>query len=92
MNDQQIRKALFDQLELLLEKASERGPEGIFEYLKALSYSLGAQVAVVSKPEHIPDLINEVMQTFGDGIQAGMMELHDLKGNFNVQVHGVVRT
>ncbi|MEK5238080.1 hypothetical protein NST99_20510 [Paenibacillus sp. FSL L8-0470] len=92
MNELDSRKVLFDQLESSLEDAYKQGPDGIIEYLKALSYSLGAQVAIVSKPEHIPDMINEVMTTFGQGLQSGMLELHGLNGKFKVHVNGVIRT
>ncbi|MNC43300.1 hypothetical protein MKX34_17375 [Paenibacillus sp. FSL R5-0636] len=92
MNELDNRKALFDLLESSLEGAYKQGPDGVIEYLKALSYSLGAQVAIVSKPEHIPDMINEVMTTFGHGLQSGMRELHGLNGKFNVHVNGVVTT
>lgn len=92
MNKVDSQKVLFSQMESLLEGAFEQGPDGVIEYLKALSYSLGAQVAIVSKPEHIPDMINEVMTTFGRGLQSGMQELHGLNGKFNVHVNGVVRT
>ncbi len=92
MNSLDNRKVLFDQLESALEDAYKQGPDGIIEYLKALSYSLGAQVAIVSKPEHIPDMINEVMMTFGRGLQSGMLELHGMDGNFKFHINGVVRT
>ena len=88
---EKISTAVFDQLEALLNTATEQGAGGMSEHFKAVAYGLGAQMAVVGKPEHMSDFINAVLEKFGQGIKSGMQEAHGLNGNLSVQVHSVRR-
>ncbi|AJS59231.1 hypothetical protein [Paenibacillus sp. IHBB 10380] len=87
-----ISKAVFDQLETLLDAATEQGDEAVAEHFKALAYALGAHVAVKGKPDHMPDFINAVLENFGQGIKVGMQIAHGLNGHMCVQVHSVTRS
>ncbi|OAB34150.1 hypothetical protein [Paenibacillus glacialis] len=88
---QEVSNAVFDQLETLLDAATEQGDEAVAEHFKALAYALGAHVAVKGKPDHMPDFINAVLEKFGQGIKVGMQIAHGLNGRLDVQVHSVRR-
>lgn len=88
---QEVSKAVFDQLETLLDAATEQGDEAVAEHFKALAYALGAHVAVKGKPDHMPEFINAVLENFGQGIKVGLQIAHGLNGHLDVQVHSVRR-
>ncbi|KGE17592.1 hypothetical protein [Paenibacillus wynnii] len=91
MSNVLLHEKIFKQMESLLDEACQGGHDAVLAHLKALAYSLGAQVAVMSSPEEVPDKINEVMTQFGRGVQSGMLTTHGLTGNFTVQIRSVTR-
>jgi len=88
---QEVSKSVFDHLETLLDEATEQGAEGTIEHFKAVAYGIGAQMAIVSDPEHIPEFIDTVVSELGRGLQVGMQIAHGLNGRLDVQVHSVRR-
>ncbi len=80
---------VYTQMNLLLQEATKRGPGAIDSHFKALAFSIGAQAAVMSDPNEMPTVINDLISEFGRGVQAGMLEEHGVNGRFGVQVHAV---
>ncbi|MPY20267.1 hypothetical protein [Paenibacillus glucanolyticus] len=86
---ERVSKAVFDQLENMMNYAEKDGDEGVAEHFRSLAYGLGAQMGVTGNPEHMPEFINSVIEMLGQGIQAGMQTAHGLNGRLSVQVYSV---
>lgn len=79
-------QAVFSQMESLLDKAAEKGADGIHDHLMAVAFGLGVHVGVMVKPEGMPDVLNAVVTEMTRGIQAGMEKCYGVRGNFDVSV------
>ncbi|MFW5436595.1 hypothetical protein [Paenibacillus apiarius] len=92
MTTQDVSKAVFTQMETLLEEASKLGAEGVVEHFKSLAYALGVQMALEGEPEKMAEFINAVVTEIGRGLRVGMETTHGITGHFDVQVHSVKRS
>ncbi|MGF7050389.1 hypothetical protein J2T13_004927 [Paenibacillus sp. DS2015] len=88
---EKISTAVFDQLEALLNAATEQGTGGTIEHFKAVAYGIGAQMAVMGKPEHIPQFINVVVSELGRGLEAGLQTAHGLNAHLDIQIQSFRR-
>lgn len=91
MSYQTTNRTVFIQAERLLEEAMKQGPESTLIHLKAWAYLLGAQMAILSKPNDIPVFIDHLVTEMGRGINDATLEMHGIKGSMSVQVHAVSR-
>ncbi|WP_063564856.1 hypothetical protein [Paenibacillus sp. O199] len=85
----QNRKAVFNQLQQMFEDAAIEGPEAIQSHLRDVAFSLGAQAAVSSEPDQMPQAINDLVTQFGRGIQTIIQEITGNESKFDVAVYAV---
>lgn len=86
---QTSRKATFNQLQKMFEEAVIEGPEAIESHLRDVAFSLGAQAAIITEPNQIPDAINDLIAQFGHGIQTVIQEITGKESKFDVAVYAV---
>lgn len=85
-------KSTFQQSQQMYEEAAKEGQPAIDTHLKALAFSLGAQAVLTADPLDMPRIVNELMTEFGKGVQATMLEAHNMDGHFGVHVHAVQKS
>jgi hypothetical protein len=90
MSKSEARKAAFNLMEKMFTEATSQGAEAVSEHLMASAYGLGAQIAISSKPELVPELFNTLVTEMGRGIQMGMMAKHGMVGTVRVRTESVV--
>lgn len=83
------RKAAFNQLQQMFEEAVTEGPEAIQSHLRDIAFSLGAQAAIITEPDQMPQAINDLITHFGRGIQTVIEEVTGTESKFDVAVYAV---
>lgn len=86
---QDRRKATFNQLQLMFEEAVSEGPEAIQSHLRDVAFSLGAQAAIITEPDQMPQAINDLVAHFGRGIGTVIEEITGNESKFDVAVYAV---
>ncbi|WKL00868.1 hypothetical protein Q0F98_28645 [Paenibacillus amylolyticus] len=86
---QTSRKAVFNQLQQMFEEADGRGSIALQLHLKDVAYALGAQAAIVSEPDQMPEVINNLITEFGRGIQTVIQEITGNESKLDVAVYAV---
>ncbi|WP_366294332.1 hypothetical protein [Paenibacillus sp. AN1007] len=89
MTTKQQRKAVFNQLQDMFEEAVAEGPRAIQSHLQDVAFSLGAQAAIVTEPDQMPQAINDLITHFGRGIQTIIEEITGNESKFDVAVYAV---
>ncbi|CAI6075006.1 hypothetical protein PAECIP112173_02354 [Paenibacillus sp. JJ-100] len=86
---QTSRKATFNQLQKMFEEAAVEGPEAIQSHLRDVAFSLGAQAAIITEPNQMPQAINDLVTHFGRGIGTVIEEVTGKESKLDVAVYAV---
>ncbi|WP_426332660.1 hypothetical protein ACN9MH_15200 [Paenibacillus silvae] len=89
MTTKQQRKAVFNQLQDMFEEAVAEGPEAIQSHLRDVAFSLGAQAAIITEPDQMPQAINDLVTHFGRGISTVIEEVTGKESKLDVAVYAV---
>lgn len=78
-------------MNLWMEQALSEGNGAAKEHLHAMARIIGGQVARITEPDKVPEVLTGTIEELGKGMTAGMLLQHGHAGVLDVKMFSVSR-